>query len=47
VMTGHGRYRDMSNKRNPKTDPGEPTVYQIRTKGHLEIQSENSEGETL
>ena len=25
----------MSNKRNPKTDPGEPMVYQIRIKGHL------------
>ena len=25
----------MSNQRNPKTDPGEPMVYQIRIKGHL------------
>ncbi len=25
----------MSNKRNPKTDSGEPMVYQIRIKGHL------------
>jgi hypothetical protein len=25
----------MSNERNPKTDPGEPMVYQIRIKGHL------------
>ena len=25
----------MSNKRNPKRDPGESTVYQIRIKGHL------------
>lgn len=25
----------MSNKLNPKTDPGEPMVYQIRIKGHL------------
>jgi hypothetical protein len=25
----------MSNIRNPKTDPGEPLVYQIRIKGHL------------
>ena len=25
----------MSNKRNPKTDPGEPKVYQIRLQGHL------------
>jgi hypothetical protein len=26
----------MSNNRNPKTDPGEPMVYQIRIKGHLD-----------
>ncbi len=25
----------MSNKFNPKTDPSEPMVYQIRLKGHL------------
>ena len=25
----------MSNKLNPKTDPGQETVYQIRLKGHL------------
>ena len=25
----------MSNKRNPKTDSSNPTVYQIRLKGHL------------
>ncbi len=25
----------MSNALNPKTDPGEPMVYQIRLKGHL------------
>jgi hypothetical protein len=25
----------MSQKRNPKTDPGQPIVYQIRIKGHL------------
>ena len=25
----------MSNKCNPKTDPGEPMVYQIRLKSHL------------
>jgi len=25
----------MSNKRNPKTDPVDPMVYQIRVKGHL------------
>jgi len=25
----------MSNKLNPKTDPSQPVVYQIRIKGHL------------
>jgi len=25
----------MSNRLNPRTDPGQPTVYQIRLKGHL------------
>jgi hypothetical protein len=25
----------MSNNRNPKTDPGQPMIYQIRIKGHL------------
>jgi hypothetical protein len=25
----------MSDNRNPKTDPSEPVVYQIRIKGHL------------
>jgi len=28
----------MLNKRNPKTDPGQPTIYQIRLKGHLSDQ---------
>ena len=26
----------MANTRNPPTDPGEPLVYQIRIKGHLD-----------
>jgi hypothetical protein len=34
-MTGHIGYRIMSNEFNPKTDPSEPMVYQIRIKGHL------------
>jgi hypothetical protein len=34
-MTGHNRYKGMPNKLNPKTDPGQPMVYQIRLKGHL------------
>jgi hypothetical protein len=25
----------MLDKRNPTTDPGQPTIYQIRIKGHL------------
>jgi hypothetical protein len=28
----------MSNNRDPKTDPGQPMVYQIRLKGHLSQQ---------
>ena len=28
----------MPNKRNPKTDPSETIVYQIRLKGHLDSQ---------
>jgi hypothetical protein len=31
----------MSNERNPKTDPSEPIVYQIRLKGHLGCQWAN------
>jgi hypothetical protein len=31
----------MSNERNPKTDPSEPMVYQIRLKGHLGCQWAN------
>jgi hypothetical protein len=34
-MTGRHRDKVMSNKRKPKTDPGESMVYQIRLKGHL------------
>ena len=28
----------MTNKRNPKTDPSQPMVYEIRIKGHLSHQ---------
>lgn len=28
----------MSNKCNPKTDPDQPSIYQIRIKGHLSDQ---------
>jgi hypothetical protein len=34
-MHGHTWYRRMSNECNPKTDPSEAMVYQIRIKGHL------------
>ncbi|MFC2025589.1 hypothetical protein ACFLUC_00160 [Chloroflexota bacterium] len=35
VKTGHYRYKVMSNECNPKTDPDQPMLYQIRIKGHL------------
>jgi len=31
----------MPSKRNPKTDPGQPIIYQIRIKGHLSEQWTN------
>jgi len=34
-MTGHNRYRVMSNKLIAKNDKSQHTVYQIRIKGHL------------
>jgi hypothetical protein len=34
-MTGLKRYKVMSNKFDPKKDPNQPTVYQIRIRGHL------------
>ena len=34
-MTGHNRYRGMSNKLDQNTDPRQPIVYQIRIEGHL------------
>ncbi len=34
-MTGHKRYKVMSNEFEPKTNPSQPVVYQIRLKGHL------------
>ena len=34
-MADHKKYKVMSNKRNPETDPSEPMLYQIRLKGHL------------
>jgi hypothetical protein len=37
-MTGHKRYKVMSNNSDPRTNPGQPVVYQIRIKGHLSSQ---------
>jgi len=34
-MTGNKRRKELSNELNPKTDPSQPVVYQIRLKGHL------------
>ena len=34
-MTGHKRRKVMSYTLDPKIDPSQPTVYQIRVKGHL------------
>jgi hypothetical protein len=35
VMAGHKRYKEMSNEVDPKMEPSQPMVYQIRIKGHL------------
>ncbi len=34
-MTGLNRYKVMSNKINPRTNPGQTNIYEIRVKGHL------------
>jgi hypothetical protein len=34
-MIGHNRYKVMSNELEPKTDPSQLVVYQIKIKGHL------------
>jgi hypothetical protein len=34
-MTGHKRYKVMSNELESKLTPSQPVVYQIRLKGHL------------
>jgi NADPH:quinone reductase-like Zn-dependent oxidoreductase len=38
VMSGHTGYKRMSNPLNPKPDPGQLLIYQIRLKGHLDCQ---------
>ena len=35
-MTGHMRDRDMSNESNSSNEKAQPTIYQIRIKGHLD-----------
>ena len=37
-MTGHKRYKVMSNELEPNSTPSQPVVYQIRLKGHLDPQ---------
>ncbi len=37
-MTGHKRYKVMSNELESKPTPSQPVVYQIRLKGHLSSQ---------
>jgi hypothetical protein len=37
VMTGHIKYKVMSNNSDPTANPSQPVVYQIRIKGHLGI----------
>jgi hypothetical protein len=34
-MTDQKRYKVMSNELDPKKEPSQPVVYQIRLKGHL------------
>jgi hypothetical protein len=38
VVINRNRYQLMSNKPDLKPDPGQPLVYQIRIKGHLDSQ---------
>jgi hypothetical protein len=37
-MTGHKRYKVMSNELEPKPTPSQTVVYQIRLRGHLDSQ---------
>ena len=47
-MTGDKRYKVIPEKFNPKTDPGQTTIYQIRIQGHLGSQwSDWFEGQTM
>ena len=47
-MADHNKNRVISNKFNPKTDPEQTMIYQIRIKGHLGSQwSDWFEGQTI
>ena len=47
-MIGHERRKHLSNEIDPKTEPSQPVVYQIRIKGHLDPQWTNwFEGMTI
>jgi hypothetical protein len=35
-MVSYKRDRVMANNTNPRSDPGQPMIYQIRIKGHLD-----------
>jgi hypothetical protein len=35
LITDQKRRKELPNEHNPKTNPGQPVVYQIRIKGHL------------
>ena len=37
-MTGHKRYKVMSNELEPKPTPSQTVIYEIRIKGHLDSQ---------
>lgn len=38
VLPDQSRFKVMSRQSNPKTDPCQPTVYQIRIRGHLGVE---------
>jgi hypothetical protein len=38
VMIGHKRKKGMADKNTQEADPGQPMIYQIRIKGHLNQQ---------
>jgi len=46
-MVGNNKNKTISNENNPKRDADQPTVYQIRIKGHLGQQWENWFGDVI